>query len=75
MNKTPKMQEIETERNMPIEDLLQSLYLKHRRQTDVAKELGITQSTLSYWLMKLKLEERVVLVGAGKGFHVAQNRG
>lgn len=63
-SKTKKMLEIEREKGQPIEAVLQDLYKRNDTQSAVAAELGITQSTLSLWLMRLNLSERRVLVSA-----------
>lgn len=60
--KTVKMRKIEQEKGQDIEIILSDLFTKHRNQADIAAELGISQSTLVYWLLKLGLEQRSVLV-------------
>jgi transposase-like protein len=57
-----KMEQIAEEKGKPIRQILQEEFEKHGSQVAVAKELGINQSTLSYWLLKLNLEQRSVLV-------------
>lgn len=57
-----KMQDIEAEKGKPIRDVLSNLYSIHGKQKFVANELGIDQSTLSIWLVKLGLREKTILV-------------
>lgn len=56
-----KWQEIEKERGKPIREVLEDEYQRHKTQSRVAAALGITQGTLSYWLLKLNLEQATVL--------------
>jgi len=64
--KNKRMQEIEAKEGRPIEDVLRSLYQKHagnpRIQQAVADELGISQPTLSQWLLRLRLVQKITLV-------------
>lgn len=59
---TRTMHEIEEREGRPIRDVLADLYAAHGKQARVARALGINQSTLSLWLLKLGLEQRTVLV-------------
>jgi transcriptional regulator with PAS, ATPase and Fis domain len=60
--KTRQMTLIEQQQGKPIEDVLRALYTKHKNQAAMANELGITQGTLSIWLMRLNLVEHRTLV-------------
>lgn len=57
-----KMTAIEEREQRPIREILQELFQKHGSQAKVAEELGVNQSTVSYWLLKLGLEQKTVLV-------------
>lgn len=57
-----KMTAIEEREQRPIREILQELFQKHGSQARVAEELGVNQSTVSYWLLKLGLEQKTVLV-------------
>jgi hypothetical protein len=60
------MREIEAKQGRPIAEVIRELYAKHageaRIQETVARELGISQPTLSLWLTKLRLTQRIVVV-------------
>jgi hypothetical protein len=56
------MREVEQREGRPIADVLRDLYALHGTQSAVADALGIDQSTLSLWLLRLGLEQRTVLV-------------
>lgn len=60
--KTRTMRQIEIERGKPIADVLRELFEQHGSQVAVANALGIDQSTLSLWLIRLGLKQSVVLV-------------
>ncbi len=61
-----KMHEIEATKGQSISEILTGLFDKHGTeaapQTAVAQELGISQGTLSLWLTKLRLVQKVVLI-------------
>jgi len=58
-----KMIDIERKNNgRPIVEVLKELYTLHGSQVEVAKALGISQGTLSVWLIKLNLEQKTILV-------------
>jgi transcriptional regulator with PAS, ATPase and Fis domain len=57
---TKLMKQIERERQQPLPDVIKELYQKYGQQTRVADDLGISQSTLSIWLVRLGLEEKTV---------------
>lgn len=62
MKITKAMKEIEIREGRPIKDVLVELFNRYGTQRAVADALGVDQSTLSYWLLRLGLEQRTVLV-------------
>jgi predicted transcriptional regulator len=60
--KTSKMKEIEQEHGKSLRTVLLELFERHGNQRDVAKELGVSQGTISMWLIRCGLEVRSVLV-------------
>lgn len=60
------MQLIELEHNKSIQEILKELFEKHGTQGAVAKELGVDQSTLSGWLIRLRLVQWSTLKEAGE---------
>lgn len=57
-----KMRRIEAQEQRPIELILKELYIKHGSQTQVARALGVSQSTISTWLRVLGFQEWATLV-------------
>lgn len=57
-----KLHEIQQQHGKPIQQIISDLYEKLGNQTAVARELGISQSTLSVWLVKLGMEEKTVVI-------------
>jgi predicted transcriptional regulator len=57
-----KITEIEEREGKSIEQILTDLFNEHNSQREVAKQLGINQSTVSYWLVKLGLRQKTILV-------------
>lgn len=57
-----KFEMLEESRGKDMREILAEAYQQHKTQSGVARSLGISQGTLSYWLLKLNLEQRVVLV-------------
>jgi transposase-like protein len=47
------MAEVETKFGQPIEEVIENLFAQCKSQSEVARELGISQPTLSVWLLKL----------------------
>ena len=62
MPRISKMHQIEADANKPIEQIISELYEEYGSQTAVAAKLGIAQGTLSVWLVKLGLKEKLVVV-------------
>ena len=56
-----KWQQIEQAKGKSIKDVLDEEFKRHRTQSRVAAALGVSQGTLSYWLLKLNLEQTTVL--------------
>lgn len=57
-----KMKEIEMQEGRPIQEILQELFDESASQSEVARKLGINGSTLAYWLLKLGLTPKTILV-------------
>jgi transcriptional regulator with PAS, ATPase and Fis domain len=57
-----KMKLLEAQEGKPIKEILQEKYEQFGSQNKVADELGVHQSTLWTWLLKLGLEQKTVLV-------------
>jgi predicted transcriptional regulator len=64
--KPGKYKAIEAERGKPIRELLIELFEKHGSTKKVAKELGVSQSTLSTWLSIHGLKLKTILVVRSK---------
>ncbi len=61
-----KVKAIEELYGAPLRVVLRELYLKHGSQIGVASELGISQSTLSGWILKCNLRHHTVLVDSAQ---------
>ncbi|CAG0974818.1 hypothetical protein ANRL4_01499 [Anaerolineae bacterium] len=57
-----KLKRIEAEEQRPMGVILKELYAKHGNQTRVARELGVSQGTVSTWLKQLGYQEWTVIV-------------
>lgn len=57
-----KYQEIERKYGQPMQAVLTALFAEHGSQRAVARVLGVNQSTLYTWLLKLRLTQKTVLV-------------
>lgn len=51
-----KTKQIEQERGRPMADILRELYDELGNQQAIANELGVTQGTISLWLVRYGLE-------------------
>lgn len=60
-----KIKEVEKRYKMPIRDVLMHLYNRKGSLSSVGNELGVSQPTLSTWLLREGLEIRSVLVEKG----------
>jgi DNA-binding transcriptional ArsR family regulator len=56
-----KYKQIEEHWGKPMAVILCELYDKHRNTYKVAEELGVTQPTVSNWIMRCRLEFRTIL--------------
>lgn len=61
-NSKGKLKELEHREGRPIGDILIDLYAMHGSQIKIAEVLGVSQATISLWLLQAGLEQRVVLV-------------
>lgn len=61
-----KLKQIEFERGQSMKVILSDLFARYKTQAAVAKELGITQGTLSLWMLRLNLKTSPVLVETDK---------
>lgn len=70
-----KFAEVEARYGRPMQEILLDLFAKHGSLTGIAKELAVTQSTISLWLIKvgLRLEQRTHLVKAKGGDDQAES--
>lgn len=57
-----KVSEIEAARGKPLRDILVELYQQSGNLYNVASELGVTQGTVSLWLIRCNLEVRSIVV-------------
>jgi len=57
-----QLEELARKQGKSVREILQELFQKHGTQAQVAKQLGVNQSTVAYWLLKLNLKQQVILV-------------
>jgi len=57
-----KVREIEQTHGVSMPELLRELYARHGNQSAVARELGVSQGTVSLWLIRFGLREKKILV-------------
>jgi hypothetical protein len=57
-----KYSEIETRYGKPMKSILTDLFRSHITESAVADELGVSQSTVNQWLVKLRLKKQTLLV-------------
>ena len=67
--KTKLMQRVELEYRRPLEDLLPDM-VNEIGLSGTAEELGISKATLGYWLLKLGLEQRRIVLAPGETLEV-----
>ena len=67
--KTKLMQRVELEHQRPLERLLPEM-VNEIGLSGTAKELTISKATLGYWILKLDLDYRKVLLGPGETLEV-----
>jgi len=53
---------IEQEFGRPLPEVLEDLFQEHGSQVAVAKALGVTQGTVSLWLVRYGFSQKTVLV-------------
>lgn len=56
-----KVHQIEKEKGKPITEILQELYPVYGSQTALAKALGVSQPTVSLWLIRFGLQPKPML--------------
>jgi transcriptional regulator with PAS, ATPase and Fis domain len=57
-----KMIEIQQERGKPLKQVIKDLWEEHGSQQAVADELGVTQGTISLWMLRLGLTFKTIIV-------------
>ncbi|MDL1921969.1 helix-turn-helix domain-containing protein [Chloroflexi bacterium CFX3] len=62
MNSRRKFETIERQYERPMTVILKELYAKHGSQVEVARALGVSQGTVSIWLMRLGLQQWAIIV-------------
>ena len=67
--KTKLMQRVELEHQRPLERLLPEMVNKIGLSA-TAEELGISKATLGYWMLKLGLEQRRIVLAPGETLEV-----
>ena len=65
-SKPAKMSEIESREGKSIIEILHEKYETYGNQSQVAKAIGVSQGTLSLWLMRLDLVQKIILVPKSK---------
>lgn len=66
-----RMKEVEEREGKPIREILIETYPLYDNQAGVAKAIGISQPTLSMWLIRLGLKEKTILVNRENGVMVS----
>lgn len=56
------MQDVEVRYNKPLREVLKELYDKHGSVMKIANEIGVSQGTVSSWLLRHNLEVRSILI-------------
>lgn len=57
-----KMLNVQNERGKPIKQILFELWDKHGSQQAIAEELGVSQGTISLWMLRLGLTFKTIMV-------------
>lgn len=57
-----KMELIQQERGKPLKQILKELWETHESQQAVADELGVSQGTISLWMVRLGLTLKTIIV-------------
>lgn len=59
---TNRMKLLEQEKGKPIQEIIQQAFDQSDTQSEAAKLLGVSQSTLSLWLMRLGYRQKTTIV-------------
>lgn len=57
-----KMHEVQKQKGKPLRDLILEYWDKHGTQQGVADELGVSQGTVSLWMLRLGLTFKTTIV-------------
>lgn len=57
-----KMNKVQQERGKPLKELIVEYWDKHGTQQGVADELGVTQGTISLWMLRLGLSFKTIII-------------
>lgn len=57
-----KMRDIQQERGKSLKQLIIELWDQHGSQRAIAEELGVSQGTISLWMLRLGLSFKTVIV-------------
>ena len=66
MPRPNKMKAIEASQGRPMADILRDLYAEYGTVSETAQHLGVAQSTVSYWMLRLGLRVRRSIGAAQK---------
>lgn len=59
---TSKFKKVEIAKGKPMRAILKEAFERSKSQQAVASELGVTQGTISLWLMRCGLETKTIVV-------------
>jgi len=59
-----KMHKVQVEKGKPLKDLIVEYWDKHGTQQGIADELGVSQGTISLWMLRLGLSFKTIIVDA-----------
>lgn len=57
-----RMFEVEQERGKPLKELILECWDKHGSQQGIADELGVSQGTISLWMLRLGLSFKTIII-------------
>lgn len=57
-----RMKAVEEERGKPLKDVIKELWQEYESQEAIADELGVSQGTISLWMIRLGLAFKRVIV-------------
>lgn len=66
MARSGRFEELERERKQPMREILREQFQKHTSQAQIAAELGVSQSTISEWIDRVRGRVRLVLEFEGE---------